>query len=370
MQKQGDEIAVFSFTRRGTELNRRICGTLAETGRRCRGYAVMKYAGGEIMPLPDHAVEWIGERWGKCAFVFIGAVGIAVRYIAPWIKDKFTDSPVVVMDEKGDYVIPILSGHVGGAAALADELARMTGGVPIHTTATDVNGKFAVDVFAVENRLYITDREAARAISAAVLEGEKIGFCAVSRIHGRRISICGTVPEGIVLCDRPEDLESFRFAVLVAEGWNAEEEQIFANRADGAFLVLRTRNVTAGIGCRRGTEMNDLESGLFDVLAQNGLILEQVEALASVDLKKDEKGILALSRKYGIPFITYPAKELKTVCDVTLRSEFVEQTVGVDNVCERAARLCCQEGSLIQGKCIRRGMTAALSVRQMILKFF
>lgn len=90
----------------------------------------------------------IRERWGKWAFLFIGAAGIAVRYIAPYVKDKFTDSAVVVADEAGQYVIPLLSGHVGGAAELTDQIANLLGAVSVHTTATDVRKKFAADVFA------------------------------------------------------------------------------------------------------------------------------------------------------------------------------------------------------------------------------
>lgn len=98
--------------------------------------------------LPKKKEDLIRERWGKWAFLFIGAAGIAVRYIAPYVKDKFTDSAVVVADEAGQYVIPLLSGHVGGAAELADQIANLLGAVSVHTTATDVRKKFAADVFA------------------------------------------------------------------------------------------------------------------------------------------------------------------------------------------------------------------------------
>lgn len=100
----------------------------------------------------------IRERWGKWAFLFIGAAGIAVRYIAPYVKDKFTDSAVVVADEAGQYVIPLLSGHVGGAAELADQIANLLGAVSVHTTATDVRKKFAADVFAKKCIVYYGQR--------------------------------------------------------------------------------------------------------------------------------------------------------------------------------------------------------------------
>ncbi len=106
-------------------------------------------------------------------YFFIGAAGIAVRWIAPFVKDKFTDSPVLVMDEKGKYVIPILSGHIGGAVELAEQIGMWIEAEVVHTTATDVQQKFAVDVFARKYHLLFKDRKKAKEISAAVLEGEK-----------------------------------------------------------------------------------------------------------------------------------------------------------------------------------------------------
>lgn len=120
--------------------------------------------------------EEIGTVWGKEALIFIGASGIAVRAIAPFVKDKFTDSPVVVLDERGTFVIPLLSGHVGGAVELANLLAVHTGGTAVITTATDVQNKFAVDVFAKENGLVLTSREQAKNISVGILEKRKQEF--------------------------------------------------------------------------------------------------------------------------------------------------------------------------------------------------
>ena len=113
-------IIIFSFTATGTELNRRLRENLKQNfqiergSNACIGYAPEKYAGKGILPLPADKSALIGGGWGKAAYIFIGAAGIAVRYIAPWVKDKYTDSPVLVIDEKGQYVIPLLSGHVWG----------------------------------------------------------------------------------------------------------------------------------------------------------------------------------------------------------------------------------------------------------------
>lgn len=351
-----EEIMVLSFTRTGTELNRRLCGMLRQHGKNCRGYAAEKFAGDGIEPIPGKIREVIGKNWGKCSFFFIGAAGIAVRSIAPFVKDKFTDSAVLVLDEKGHYVIPLLSGHMGGAVRMADETAELIRAEAVHTTATDVQKKFAVDVFAERNNLSITDRQTAKEISAAVLEGEKIAFC--PEYQGCRIE--GAVPDELVLCGSREEAAKFRYRIIVAD-------EISGEKKDGA-LLLRPRNVTAGIGCRRGISGELLKKGLESILEENGLKPDQLECAASIDLKKEEPAILALTEEYRIPFVTYPAEKLREIMAVTSSSSFVEQTTGVDNVCERAALTCCPEGELICGKRVRDSMTAALVRRPVILK--
>ena len=217
---KGMDVIILSFTAAGTELNRRLCVKIRgafgpeEAPGRCGGYAPEKYAGRGISPLPADKRALIGGSWGQAAYIFIGAAGIAVRYIAPWVKDKYTDSPVLVIDEKGQYVIPLLSGHVGGAVSLADKIAELLGAVSVHTTATDVQGKFAVDVFAKKNGLVITDREAAKNISAAVLNGEKIAFY-IERTESegldneaRTVRVGGRLPKEIILCESEREMES------------------------------------------------------------------------------------------------------------------------------------------------------------------
>lgn len=359
-------IISLSFTGIGTELNRRLCEKLKKNfhlergANACIGYAPEKYAGEGILPLPADKAALIGSRWGQSAYVFIGAAGIAVRYIAPWVKDKYTDSPVLVIDEKGQYVIPLLSGHVGGAAALADEVADMIGAVSVHTTATDVQGKFAVDVFARKNGLIITDREAVKKISAGLLNGEK----AALYIEDSSVSITGTPPEEVVLCESLEETEQYSYQIMIAgsseQPVQDRKNEVQKPEREGYTLVLLSRNIAAGIGCRKGIEEAALEKGFLEILAANGLDIRQVKSIASIDLKKNEQALLYLCEKYHIPFEIYTAEELSSVSGVTAASDFVKKITGVDNVCERAARLSCVSGSLIQGKCIREGMTAAL----------
>ncbi len=368
---KGRRIIVFSFTRTGTKMSRNLCLKLRGSGRECQGYAPDRYAGGGILPFPENSSLLLRSGWGKDAFLFIGAAGIAVRWIAPWVKDKFTDSPVLVLDEKGQYVIPLLSGHIGGAVSLADEIAALTGADPVHTTATDVQGKFAVDVFAGQNGLLITDRQTAKEISAAVLEGEKIAcYIKYPEYH-----LSGTIPESLSVCRNISETEAYSYRIIIADGAGQTkgDPDPFRGQTGGMreerTLLLKPKNITAGIGCRKGVSLELLEEGLCQILEQNGLEIGQVEKIASIDLKRDEQALLDLSEKYGIPFLTYCAEELAGIQSVTSTSEFVKTITGVDNVCERAALLRCENGTLVQGKCIRKGMTAALARRPLEIRF-
>ena len=154
--KRNRETAVYAYTERGRELAARIEELLREAGYRCIRAEV-------------------GETFARCeALVFVGASGIAVRKIAPFVKDKFQDPAVLCLDEYGRFVIPLLSGHVGGANELARLIGRQLGAAVAISTATDLNGRFAVDVFAKKNGLAIMSRENAKRISAALLRG---GIC-------------------------------------------------------------------------------------------------------------------------------------------------------------------------------------------------
>lgn len=203
------KVVILSFTQAGTRLGERIGSQFRNEGITCQNYAPAGYAFADILPFPDNPKELIREGWGETSFLFIGAVGIAVRYIAPYVKDKFTDSAVVVMDEKAGYVIPLLSGHLGGAVELSNQLAVWTGAVPVQTTATDVQGKFAVDVFAKKNHLYFTEREAAKQISAAVLDGKQVGLWIGEGLVFEQEDFQKSCLKELILCGSQEELYSF-----------------------------------------------------------------------------------------------------------------------------------------------------------------
>lgn len=359
--KEEKTIAIFSFTRAGNRQNRLLLDGLSGCGYKCEGYTTPRLRGTEgLKALDEDMKTWIGRQWGKKSFLFIGAAGIAVRYIAPWVRDKYTDSAVLVTDEKGEYVIPLLSGHMGGAVEIAKRAAKVMHATAVITTATDVRGKFAVDVFARDNHLRITDRHLVTRISAAALEEEPIGFYS-------ELSVRGSLPQGLIWCQTREELSDYAYAVAVLK----RISDIGEDRSENVlFLVpFRERRIVAGIGCRRETTKQKIDMALRKLLKEYGLQPEDVVKLASIDLKKEEPGILELAKEYQIPFYTYSPSELQEVKGEISASDFVRKVTGVDNVCERAARLCAPEGNLLQPKRIVDGITFALVEEQEMLVF-
>lgn len=351
------KLRIYSFTEAGTRLNAKLLETLEKKGYQCTGYAVGRFAKSEnIRELPENWKEELGKNWGDYAVLFIGAAGIAVRAVAPFVKDKFTDSPVVVMDEKGKFVIPLLSGHVGGAVELAYMISGCTEAEPVVTTATDVQRKFAVDVFARKNRLVITDRGSAKKISAVILEGGSVGLFS-------ELPISDSIPKELTLCSSAEELGTYDTGIMICQRM-PQDRQIRSG-----ILYLLPKNLYVGIGSRKGISRELIRTELDKILKRNRFRAEQICAFGSIDLKKNEEGILDLAKRLGVQFHTFSAEELKEVGKVGNSSAFVEQVTGVDNVCERAARRMCPDGIMVQEKIRLEKCTVAIVCKQAGIRF-
>ena len=263
------------------------------------------------------------------AIIFVGATGIAVRAIAPFICGKAVDPAVLVIDEAGRYVISLLSGHLGGANALARTAASLIEAEPIITTATDAESAFAVDTFAKENGFLLTDLRKAKEVSAKVLRGEKLRI--YSDIPMERLVQRPARHEAELVpaqdIDRADIVISYRTHILKP----AE------NSSQAIGLRLIAKRVHVGLGARKGVTQAEVAAAVATCLEDAGIDPRAVVALASIDLKKQEAGILAYSYESGVPFVTYTAEELRTVEGAFAGSSFVQSVTGVANVCERAA---------------------------------
>ncbi len=297
------------------------------------------------------AVQWAQEQMEqRHALIFIGACGIAVRAIAPFVKDKLTDSPVLVMDEKGRHVIPILSGHIGGANQLAQMLAEWMGAEAVITTATDLNHAFAADLFAEENRLRIVNRDGIAKVSSRALAGETVTIS----IEPEAQELIQQMPDGLEQVPYPpiQNVD-----VLVSASAKNEDRK-------KALLVLKPREYYIGIGCKKGTKKEKIDIFIRENLSKLGIAVSDIAAVSSIIKKQTEAGICEWALEHRIPFLTYTAEELEAVKGAFHGSDFVKQTAGVDNVCERAAcRACGPAGILVLEKQAADGMTVAAAKR-------
>ena len=308
--------------------------------------------------------DWTKEQfeWAD-GIVFIGACGIAVRSIAPFVTSKKTDPAVLVVDECGKFVISLLSGHLGGANELAFRAAEILGAVPVVTTATDLHDRFAVDVFAKKNGCSIFHMKAAKEVSAALLAGKKVGFYT-------EFSWDGELPGGLVRHHENMDGELF---TETEEGERPEIGVAVTIHKDchpfSSTVHVVPPVVSLGMGCRKGKEADGILSAAVQVLENQKIYREAVKNLASIDMKKGEPGLLALAERWKIPFETFSEQELSVLQGEFTPSAFVKKTVGVENVCERSAVLASHGGQLIRKKSAADGVTVALAVEDWRIHF-
>ena len=250
--------------------------------------------------------------------LFICSAGIAVRFIAPFVNDKLSDPPVIVMDEAGRYVIPILSGHYGGGYDIAGEIANSLSSELVRISASDINNTFAIDVFAKQNGYYIEkeDHDRIKEINSLALSGEK-----VDRLK---------LPDG--------DIKARN-------------------------LILHKKTLCLGMGCKKGKSFTEFKAFLNRFFDDEELEKE-LYAIGTIDVKAEEIGLLALAVYYGAFLFTFTKEELSEVEDEGLSSSpFVKETVGVDNVCERAALLLSGGSELTLSKKAGDGITLAAAKR-------
>lgn len=329
------KIGVIAFTARGMDLGARLCAALAQAGHetdltRCGDQELAAWTAGHFSS--DNAL------------IFVGAAGIAVRAVAPLLKSKTCDPAVVVLDEYGRFAIPLLSGHIGGANALAGSIAELLGALPIITTATDGGGLFAIDSWAARQGLHIVNPERIKRVSAHLLSGETVAFRSL-------FPVAGALPDGFV-----ENVRKYDVSVTIK------------TKGSGSALKLVPRVLTLGVGCRRGVTATELDRA-FDMLLRKGSFYKEAVAQAcSIDLKATEPGLLEFCRANGLPFKTFSAEQLSVLKGNFTASEFVRKTTGVDNVCERSAVLG-SGGTLLTKKDAGSGITMAVAAAPFTVRF-
>lgn len=340
------KIVMFAFSPEGIRNMDRLRGRWEKTDRQVEIQSVVKCRGESRRNEDAPLEELVKEAFSSAdALIFWCAAGIAVRCIAPCLTHKSQDPAVLVLDERGKHCISLLSGHMGGANALAGTVSALCGAEPVITTGTDTEHRFSVDEFARCNGLVVTDWEKAKRISAKVLAGEtltigsgmkKEQYCPVEGLEEQNWK------EGEFLSN--------------ADVWITPRRIT----APDQVLQLIPRNLTVGIGCRKGTELSALHAALDRFMEQTGLDRRGICRITSIDRKKEEQGLVDLASDLGVPFVTYTSEELLQAPGEYPSSEFVREITGVDNVCQRSAMLGAGDGAaVIAEKTVVDGITMA-----------
>ncbi|KRQ85913.1 cobalamin biosynthesis protein CbiG [Caloramator mitchellensis] len=266
--------------------------------------------------------------------IFISATGIAVRTLAPFIKDKWSDPAVVVVDDLGRYCISLLSGHYGGANEFCNEVAKKINAMPIITTASDSRGFVALDLIAKRYNFYIEDAQKLKEVTASMLRGEYIDIISDVELNIDYPYISKDATKKVVITYREKtDYDS--------------------------DCILRPRILNVGIGCRRGVSKEKIINAIEFVFKKNNLSIKSIKQIGTVEVKRDEIGLLEFCDEMKLPVMFFTLGEIKSVQEYFEKSSFVENNIGVTSVAEPCAYLMGNE--IIVKKTAFDGVTIAVS---------
>ncbi|MGD9947070.1 MAG: cobalt-precorrin 5A hydrolase [Desulfobulbus sp.] len=299
-------LAVLALSRGGSQLGRSLATDLGGDFYACRG----KLA---------HVMR---EVWGAYSgIICIMATGIVVRTIAPLLVDKYRDPAIVVCDELGRFSISLISGHLGGANGLAQQIAEVTGGQAVLTTASDVLGKTALDLWCRDRRLSVINKESFTRIMGKLVDQGSL-------------TIWSRSPLGSL----PEDL------IPVAERHSADIVIDYRSKDSDCGTLLVPKALVIGVGCNRDTPAEIIAKAVQSTCEQHNIRPEAVARLASIDIKQDEAGLLAYAAERGLSIDFYDKDQLNQVKHVST-SEAVLRATGAKGVAEPAALLSAGTGA-------------------------
>lgn len=356
------KIAAVAITRNGIRLALKLGGLLADT----EVYCYAKYSG-ELGEIPgerrifDGPVKELlpGLFRGYEAVILFFSLGAAVRLMAPLLEDKRHDPAVIVIDESGEHVISVLSGHLGGANRLTLHIARLLESRPVITTASDVQGIFAADLLGREFGWQAESFAPMKGVSAALVNGEPVAVLQEAGETGW-LPAGAVLPEHVRLCGSTAELQQqpYRAAVVITDRLLDEAEAAALRGLPAA--VYRPRSLVLGLGCNRGTAAAELEAVVMETLAELRLSPLSIRGAATITIKGDEAGLLELCRKFGWELGLFSPEQLNTV-PLKQPSAVVFKATGAYGVCEPAALLASGGGELLLAKKKSGNVTIAVA---------
>lgn len=330
-----NDCAIIAVSKRGAELGRRLRLLLPDSHL----YVPEKFAGS--LGMGKHAFsspvkEVVAQAFHRYrSLVLIMAVGIAVRLVATELRDKHNDPGVVVVGDTGAFSVSLLSGHLGGANQLTEKIAAFLGAQPVITTASESSGTLSVDLLGKEFGWKLENSDCVTRVSAAVVNGDLVG---IYQDAGERNWLPDVLPENLRTYASLESLRGANphAAIIITDRVLSREELALLPRD---CVLYRPRSLVVGIGCNRGTKSTVMENAVKTIFATHGLSPRSIRKLATIDLKKDEAGLLDFARQSGLTVDYFDKEALRQTNFPSLPSAVVLQHVGTPAVCESAAIL-------------------------------
>ncbi len=302
-------------------------------------YSLPKWNNGKFKNINKNFNKYVKSIFNKHdILIFIMACGITVRSISSLIKNKTIDPGVLVIDDKGKFVISLLSGHIGGANEAALKVSKILQAQPVITTASDINKKISVDMLANNNNLIINDMKQAKKITAMIVNEEKV--CLKSDIK----------------IDIPEYLrynENKALGIIYIGNKNKEFKK--------PCVMLFPRNIVLGIGCKRNTSKSKIISFINNSLSKLNINKKSIKLISSIDIKTNEKGIIKTAKYYNCLLKFLSKEEISKVQHKFSHSDFVKSVTGTSNVSESCAYLGSnKKGKFLLKKEISNGVTLSI----------
>ncbi len=287
------------------------------------------------------------------------ASGIVVRTIAPLLKDKKTDPAVVVLDEAGKFAVSLVSGHLGGANALASEIARFLGGEAVITTASDVNDLPSLDLWARDHDLIIENWHDLPQVGTRYVNngGLRVYSDIPFVFPDEFLKVADPRFADAIITNRRDVYAGSPRCTITGEGCSTD-----ACRVKGQ-VYLRPVNLVVGIGCNSGTSEDEIEAAVRGTLEEHNLVFLSVGSLATISIKANEPGLKLFAEKYGFPLQSFSPEELNRV-EGTERSDIVFKATGAHAVAEPAALLAAGTAKLIVPKQKKGNVTVAIAEKE------
>ena len=321
---RNNKIAIITVTKNGVVLAKKIKGREENIDI----YTMKKFSEEGILIIENSLAETAGDIFKKYyGIIFITAMGIAVRVISPYIQKKDIDPCILVVDENGNFIIPILSGHLGGGNELASEVAKKINALPLITTSSDISGKIAVDTLATKINGRLRDLESAKKVTSLIVAGENIEIKVPENISNEN-------PSGVIVVSNRESIE---------------------------ITQIIPKNISIGIGCKKGTSKEKIIFAIKDILKELNISNKAIRVIGTVDVKKDELGIIESAKYFDVPLKIIEREDIKKIQDNFEKSEFVEKTIGVTSVSAPCSILASEKkGKLLIEKKRYEGITLSV----------